>query len=221
MKKYLIIIVLALSNSACFSQIYAVGNGDGYASSCVFWDLGAVVLPVNLLSFDVICTEHRTKLQWSIPLDFNNHNFTIERSIDGINFKPLSSPFTRETVNSIYLFTFNVETAPPGRTYYRLRQPVDNHQFDYSRVVTADCTQPTDPGISVYPNPTTGIVNIRTNTANTKLIIRNAVGQLVLQKELKQVSETVNLGQFPDGIYIVEIRSFNKSSYNKIVLKRN
>lgn len=221
MKKYLFISLLGFCNSTVFSQIYAVGNGDGHAISCVFWDFGAVVLPVSLLSFDAVCSDDKAKLQWSIPSDINNHNFTIERSTDGINFQTLSSVYSKEAISGKYYFSFIDETVPAVRTYYRLRQPVDNHQFDYSRVITADCSQTNYPGISLYPNPTKGLINIKTNSANTILIVRNSVGQLLLHKEAKPVSTTVNLSQFQDGIYYIEIRSFNNSTYHKIVLNKN
>lgn len=221
MKKYLFLILLGFYNSTCFSQIYGVGNGDGHAITCIDWDFGAVVLPANLFSFDAFCSDDKTILQWSTPSDFNNNYFTIERSTDAINFQSLSNIYIKETYNGKHYFSFTDETAGTGKTYYRLKQTGANGQIEYSRVVSAGCNTVDKPGIRVYPNPTSGLINIMNIRPNTLLILRNSLGQPLLRSQAKPSVTTINLGQFPTGIYYIEIHTLNKSTYHKIVLNGN
>lgn len=221
MKKNMIILLLGLCNSTCFSQIYAVGNGDGQASNCIIWDFGLTILPAELLSFDAACSDNKIKLQWSTPSDFNNNSFVIEQSADGIKFEFLSNSYTIETRNDQFLFRFIDENALAGKTYYRLKQTGGGGQIKYSRVVSAGCHTLVKTGISAYPNPTAGLLNIKTNMPGTSLILRNSVGQLLLRSHAKPVVTTIDLSHFPQGIYYIEIQTPGKSIYHRIVVNRN
>ena len=221
MKKYLLMLLLGFYYPTCFSQIYGVGNGDGQAIYCVLWDFGAVVLPVNLVSFDASCSDSKTKLVWSTRSDLNNYYFTIERSGDGIIFQSISNNYTKETSNGMQYFSFIDSGAPAGKNYYRLKQTRNDVEFSYSRIVLTNCKTKNLPGISLYPNPTAGLINIQTTMPKTMLFVWNSLGQQVLSSPANQGVTTIDLGQFPQGIYYIEIRTADKSTYHKIVLNRN
>jgi hypothetical protein len=221
MKKYLIITLLGFYSSTGFSQIYGVGNGSGQAINCINWDLGLVILPLHLVSFDASCSEGKTILQWSTPAGLNAGDFGIERSGDGLNFQPLGNNYTKTTRNSNYYFRFTDATTPEGRSYYRLTQTNTNNQVEYSQVISADCNTGNNLVISIYPNPASGLVNIKTGTAKTMLTVWNLMGQSILQIQAKHPVTTINLEHFPPGVYYIEIHSPGKSTYHKVVLSRN
>lgn len=221
MKKNLIILLLVFYSSTCLSQIYGVGNGDGNATNCINWDFGLIVLPAELFSFDAVCSEDKIKVQWSTSSDFNNNFFTIERSTNAINFRSLVAGYTKETKNGKYYFSFTDESAPAGKTYYRLRQTGGGGQMEYSQIVSAGCNIVNKSAISIYPNPTAGLLNIKTSTPGTFLIVRNAMGRLFFQGHGISAVTTIDLSHFPQGLYYVEVQASDNSTYHKIVLNRN
>lgn len=78
--------------------------------------------------------------------------------------------------------------------------------------------------LNIYPNPTTGMLQISADKAldkNASLRILNLQGQLMLRKDIGfQKADVVNIQHLQAGIYILEIRSGNKHSVNKIVLEK-
>lgn len=76
---------------------------------------------------------------------------------------------------------------------------------------------------NLYPNPTTGMVNLETENSNTlecKLIITNAAGNEMCQKKIVN-SETYQLdfSNFPKGIYFVQLLHANEKSIRKLIIK--
>jgi hypothetical protein len=60
--------------------------------------------------------------------------------------------------------------------------------------------------VIVYPNPSSGIFNIKTNNlSNSKLLIHDMAGRITLQKELSSNIESVNLKSYAKGIYLLEL----------------
>lgn len=72
--------------------------------------------------------------------------------------------------------------------------------------------------IVLYPNPTNGILNVKTITPDTKINIYNALSELVLSEALLNIENQINLNELSKGIYIVKITSNNRTiSVSKIV----
>lgn len=74
-------------------------------------------------------------------------------------------------------------------------------------------------GVSVYPNPSTGLINV-TNanaTANT-IVVYDMVGKVVMTKEAN-ASTTIDLTSNGTGIYMVEVSNENGSLVERVVIK--
>lgn len=81
---------------------------------------------------------------------------------------------------------------------------------------TASISQKTLTNASVFPNPTRGILSIDSEGGNMHLVSAN--GQTILEKELNG-TETIDLSNYPSGIYFVEITSekgFTRTRVQKI-----
>lgn len=60
--------------------------------------------------------------------------------------------------------------------------------------------------LSIYPNPSTGVLNIDINsTLNTTISICNVLGDVVYTKILKSGITQINLGNIPSGIYFYKL----------------
>ncbi|BDD05945.1 M43 family zinc metalloprotease [Aureibacter tunicatorum] len=70
-----------------------------------------------------------------------------------------------------------------------------------------------DSNISIFPNPTSGIVNINA-IGETLIEVHTLDGQQIIEK---QKSQKIDLSDQPQGIYILKIQSANKSSVFRLI----
>jgi len=78
-------------------------------------------------------------------------------------------------------------------------------------------------GFNVYPNPTTGIINIILNNYANELIsieLRQINGQMIIN-ELQEYNDKIilDLSLFPKGIYLLTLKTSDKVFNKKIVLQ--
>ncbi len=74
--------------------------------------------------------------------------------------------------------------------------------------------------IKIYPNPANDIIAFDINSnENMICFIYNIIGALVKSENLKQ-NQQVNVGDLDNGIYIVEIKSKEWTSKQKLIIKR-
>ncbi|NQX99154.1 MAG: hypothetical protein HRT73_14945, partial [Flavobacteriales bacterium] len=102
---------------------------DGFAGSDCNFDItitGAVnpPLPIKLLSFEAQCgTEERTiELTWMSATEINNDFYTIERSIDALNFEVIATVNGAGNSNNLNSYYFKDKHFLTGQVYYRLKQ---------------------------------------------------------------------------------------------------
>ena len=69
--------------------------------------------------------------------------------------------------------------------------------------------------INIYPNPTSGIINIEFNNRRTNsIIIRNLLGQVIFH-EIDKFDSDVQLNiESPPGLYIIEVRTKEGDSFS-------
>lgn len=76
-------------------------------------------------------------------------------------------------------------------------------------------------GVSVFPNPSTGILNIKTVSGGTSAIIYNVTGQKVRSFDIHENTATVDLRNEPDGIYFLSIQhQGNTVATQKVILRK-
>jgi photosystem II stability/assembly factor-like uncharacterized protein len=109
--------------------------------------------------------------------------------------------------NGTYLFA--------GTTGYVFRRPLS----DLGIVVSEENVQEKE--ITLYPNPTTGILTIAHPQWNmTQIAVQNLLGQIVLQKSIQNTESTIDLTKSKKGLYIVKITGPNNEvALRKIVIQ--
>jgi hypothetical protein len=74
-------------------------------------------------------------------------------------------------------------------------------------------------GVSVYPNPSTGIVNIDfENNDSYTIEVTNIIGEVVLLKDINSNS-TIDLTHFDKGTYLVKVSNSELSKTERIVVE--
>jgi hypothetical protein len=76
--------------------------------------------------------------------------------------------------------------------------------------------------ISIYPNPTKGIIRVDIKDishGNIYLFIYNTAGKKLVTLEQKNIS-VIDLGKFGDGIYLFKFRKGDRTEIKKVVVKK-
>jgi subtilisin-like proprotein convertase family protein len=77
--------------------------------------------------------------------------------------------------------------------------------------------------LTIYPNPSKGIVNVNLNTAvtgETTYTLYDVQGRKILDKKSTNSTETLNVEQLNDGIYLLSVKNGDLESTHKIVVKK-
>ena len=71
---------------------------------------------------------------------------------------------------------------------------------------------------NIYPNPTSGLLNIDSSASCIhKITISNITGRTLFEKTGKHQHETLNLSNLKKGVYIIKITTDDKRYVNKII----
>ena len=77
-----------------------------------------------------------------------------------------------------------------------------------------------DTGINIFPNPTTGIVTLRSEKELLSCNIYNMLGECIYQSEINnpQPSITIDLSKEAKGIYFIKLIDINNIVTNKKII---
>lgn len=183
--------VIASNDRGCANQINFAVSTD-----CV------ILLEGELLQFSAKANEQNTvDLQWQIDQVNDIDYFILERSWDGIIFKPFATKAQDGTT------IYDHEDAAPlaGTSYYRLKIMKINGQAAFSKIqsVTIDLNH----GINVFPNPARNEFTIQgEQLQNATIIIHNSMGQLIQKMPIQaDTKATFFAGDLAKGLYLVSI----------------
>jgi cytochrome c peroxidase len=179
-------------------------------------------LPIELVSFKGQLKEDKAVLDWQTSSEINNDYFTIEKSLDGKQWDNIGQQRGGGNTKSIQNYAFNDFNIVDGVQYYRLKQTDFNKHFTYSKIISIRSNTLNAPKITVFPNPFTHQVTVNfdglTLNNTTELQLMNASGQVVFSKN-KAIngSETINLSAFPNGQYVILIKTNGKIISRKLI----
>ncbi len=176
-------------------------------------------LPVELLYF--VAKKQKegfVELTWATASEKNNDHFLLQSSKDG---KIWSNVTTIEGAgNSTAEKKYQYVDSPSfyGTIYYRLQQTDFDGGISFSQIKSVDLSTG-KPDITIYPNPVSEILTILTNTTAKidEIVLYNGFGSVVYQHfgEVKKI----DVAQFPEGIYFLEVTTFKGRFLNKIIIR--
>jgi Secretion system C-terminal sorting domain/Calx-beta domain len=169
----------------------------------------STVLPVSLISFDAQTNSNNVQVKWKTDSEINHAFYEVLYSIDGRNFN------TAGKVNPIngngeknYSFTHVDAGRINTKLYYRLKMVSTDGEVTYSNTVLVRFGVNTLRITDVYPNPTTGVVQIAASGISGNLIqvrITDVNGKQILAGRINANGTSVlNISNQSNGIYILE-----------------
>jgi Concanavalin A-like lectin/glucanases superfamily/Secretion system C-terminal sorting domain len=186
-------------------------------------------LPVEMIDFSANCIEtNSVVLHWSTASENNNSLFEIQQSYDGIHFSILGEVNGAGNSNSILSYEFLDEYIEGFSSYYRLKQIDFDGKFEYSDIVTVNCSEEDLSSIDVFPNPFINEITINFNVKETseydktKILLQNILGEVILEVEIDKNITNYQLEldkNLASGIYFVVVSNENERLVKKL-LKR-
>lgn len=131
-----------------------IGNpivGGGLVEPSVI--ICGILLPVGLSEFSATVPESRIKFEWTTITETNNDFFTIEESMNGIDWIPIAIVDGAGNSSSEVQYEYLGAHPNSGISYYRLKQTDFNGaDHSYSDVISLLSNIKPKGNIKVYPN---------------------------------------------------------------------
>jgi len=198
--------------TASVSGVYTLQltNGAGQTDLSTQFTLSA--LPVKLVEFTAARNYNGVvDLKWKTSSEQNNKGFEVQSSsATPNNFVSISfveSKAVNGNSSQPLDYTFVDSKAGTSAIFYRVKQIDKDGKFSYSPTRLVD-PQPSATSALIFPNPAQTEITIilPSNYSKSKLIILDANGRIVLNRNLVGNKITVPVSGFSRGVYIAEIR---------------
>lgn len=182
------------------------------------------VLSVQLINFTAKANNSHVDLEWTTSSESKNSFFTIEKSKDGVNFEVLQIVQSKAVAgNSEVNLNYATQDVNPyeERNYYRLKQTDTDGKYSYSKVIVVLFEGKET--VSVYPNPSTGMVYIKgLNVSTTQVEWYDIGGRVVLTQIASVQGGIAKLNtNLASGIYIVKYGTGkNTSGTQRIIIRK-
>jgi hypothetical protein len=166
------------------------GNAPSTFSPFALAGSGAADNPLAVLFDNVKATkfENKIRIEWTNLTEKEVAFYSVERSSDGINFKPIAKQSARNNQNEEASYEAVDENPRKGKNFYRVLAREQAGQNLYSKVLVIDFTNNILNGISIFPNPvrgntiTLGLGSLQAGTYELRIF--NSSGQLVQSQKL-------------------------------------
>jgi len=201
-------------------------GAPGSISSGTAPDIGAdeinfSPLPISLLDFNASCLDENTVLiRWTTASETNNAYFTIERSLDGMQWTEIAQISGAGNSNQVKSYEYICTSSKEYPEYYRLKQTDYNGSYEYFKPITISCTTNEEAVFEIYPNPFKDNFTIfYSNGADETAIISiyDAFGKLVYLEQANEIVHKVSVEDFAKGCYIVQFRTNNFTKTVKLI----
>ncbi len=222
--------------SGSTSSGWVLGSFNSPASSdFTIGDTNANPLPIELSSFTYEILRNQVLLHWQTKTEINSYSFEIERVDDIKNeWIKIGEVKANGNSNSDKNYSFNDESFPGGKSYYRLKMIDNDGSCKYSKEIEVNSEIPYDFILEQnYPNPFNPETKIEFSVpkdTKVKIKIYDALGRkikILLNKNVKAGIHKIswngkdNFGSdTASGIYIYSLESENIILSKKMILLR-
>ncbi len=167
-------------------------------------------LPIELLYFDANYSDQKVNFRWATASEKNNDFFTIERSMNGVDYEPVIYVKGAGNSSSTLHYTASDIDPPAGTAYYRLKQTDYDGTSEYSNVFVAENLVERK-SLTLSPNPSKDIISINYPCTNAGISIVNifdSTGKMVLTEKVDCSNEArpkISIANLHKGIYALTL----------------
>ncbi len=204
---------LAQDSSYCFFVLATdrVGNTQTMTPGDIACKKAGGVLPVTWLFFNGTNHDKDNVLKWATASEQQSKEFRLERSLNGRDFIQVAviAAAGTSTATRYYDYTDRrIDKLKSNVMYYRLKQVDIDSNFRYSSIVRLNYKSGGGKPAIVYPNPTGGMITLvlgDQSLIGTVATIMDINGRVLKQIKLTAGSQTINLSDYANGVYLVRL----------------
>jgi hypothetical protein len=172
---------------------------------------GDFILPIELTDFTVSLVDDNSVLSWNTASEYNCDFFSIERSVDGVDFFPIGN------MNAVgfsiqpndYSFTdYAVNELGVNQVFYRLKMVDNDQSYEYSPVRWVTLQYVSDE-IQLFPNPFDESFSIHLTSPSDQHITLRLTD--ISGKVIREQNESINAGS--NFIFFNQMESLASGSY--------
>lgn len=136
---------------------------------------------------------------------------TNDSGIGNNHIKPTIDSYEVEKLNILLLRLILQRATLPECT-----SSISNENIN--KKMEAEITRQADTKTVIFPNPTKGMIKIRTTFKIEELYIYDLAGKIIMRKEnLEEGKNTIDMTSYPQGIYWVRVRANNNWETFKVI----
>lgn len=188
-------------------------------------------IAMSLLTFDAEVQGSTVELKWITVNEIENESFTIERSIDGVNFEPIGTKPGAGNSNDVLSYQFRDAKARVGTNYYRVKLTNASGETEYSMITPVNIEDATAESVKIespQPNPFDKEFEVSYSVpqeGKAVLKLMNLKGEILHTEEVacnKQTEQHFRFKAEPElkpGVYFFQVAQ-NESSDQVKLIKR-
>jgi hypothetical protein len=178
--------------------------------------LNGTVLPVTLLDFKGIVSGGQVNLFWKTTREIDSKEFIVEKSLDGTAFNSFAIVEAKGNSNSEA--TYGLTDANPfsNFTFYRLKIADKDGSFQYSNIIKIATPKKAIVVGRVYPNPTSGKINLQLIAENRKMLsvavfdlLGKKLTNINLAAEQGVTEQSISVTALATGTYFIQVKDEN------------
>jgi len=181
----------------------------------------APVLPVTLSAFSGENNVTRNIITWSTESEINNNYFSLEKSIDGIDFELIAHVQSKGNSNKNTEYTFADTDIQTGRNYYyRISQTdFDGTYTQFSKIINVTAKRGNEK-LNLFPVPAHDYLSLEFDNSGNEtcnFLVFNSNGETVIKDQLSKDVRTINLSNLEIGFYSILIIKENETFKKKFL----
>jgi hypothetical protein len=164
--------------------------------------------PLNIEGFEIL--PNVAYLLWQTPeIPGNLLGYNIYRNNQKINPDIVSNLFYEDSLTN------------PSQYFYHVTAvyPECEASSDTISLVITNLPEKENNGVTIFPNPATNFVNIKSQNSIIQILIMNNLGLIVFSGDFESNSVQVNISGFNKGIYFIRIETEMGVVSEKLVIR--
>lgn len=202
---------------ACINPQY--GQVEDYAVEFA----GIISVPVNLISFSGKVKKDQVNLNWETASEINNAYFSIERSLNGVDFEKIAQIQPIQGLKYQWIDKQPVQ----GLNYYRLSQTdFDGQSQILGNTLSFEIIKDINIGLTIAPNPISESeeisIQLFSNKNESILVQLFDINGQIQHSEERQIQKGNNQLKIsplnlPKGVYLLKTKLSNYTFTKKVI----
>lgn len=187
-------------------------------------------LPIELLDFYAEAKNGFIEIKWITASEKNNDFFTLERSLDGKEFRPIGEvDGMGNSVETTY-YTYEDHNPSLGVQYYQLKQTDFDGAYEYSKIIRVSYQEHMSQfEVTVFPNPVSTSYDfaVQINSSNKESSVSISIFDMLGREHYRAIVEAesalneikISKASLSAGIYIVSVQQADKITKKRIIVE--